>query len=96
VLSDGDTITLKDLPDEMQTTAQPIVVDSSRTEISGTGEFAHFERLAGGEAEVISISSESHTERVDNVSEKQQMASADATQHILQQVKETRTRGLTP
>ncbi len=76
VLSDGDTITLKDLPDEMQTTAQPIVVDSSRTEISGTGEFAHFERLAGGEAEVISISSESHTERVDNVSEKQQMATA--------------------
>ncbi|MCP4782649.1 MAG: AAA domain-containing protein [Fuerstiella sp.] len=76
VLSDGDTITLKDLPDELRSDAQPIVMDSGRMGTSGPSEFSHFERLAGGDTEVISVSSRPNSERTDNVSEKQQMVAA--------------------
>ena len=76
VLSDGDTITLKDLPDEIQLVTQPIVVDSSRSEVTSPREFAHFASLARSDREVIAISSQSHTGTTDVASEKSQLVAA--------------------
>ena len=76
VLSDGDTITLKDLPDEFRSATQPIVVDSSRTENSSRHEFAQFESLAGSDREVIDISSVPRAGTTDVISEKHQLVVA--------------------